>query len=62
MQNKANLLKAEMGVSIYMKGIYEEITRFLAARKQSQFKANLKRNTGFLPLAQEIATALRTSQ
>jgi len=29
---------------------------------QSQFKAKLKRNEGFLLMAQEIATALRASQ
>ena len=36
--------------------------RFRRAKKQSQFKANIECYEGFLPMMQEIATALRASQ
>jgi len=36
--------------------------RFESAKKQSQFKPNIECDDDFLPMIQEIATALQASQ
>jgi len=46
LQNEPNFQKGRMGVSIYMKGDYEEKQRFWIRKKQSQFKANRRTLVG----------------
>ena len=51
-----------MSLSIYIKDGYEEFYALKAAKKQSQFRANIECDKVFLLIVQKIATALRASQ